>query len=306
MKYQLYLREPLPDDIESACETLAESFGMSVEQVELLTGRAPGFITKPLPLDEAEDTLDFVLAAGFEAELREAAVDEAKVSYTDTWKRELAPLAPTLSNFRGSARRAVLAPLWFVGILATLLYIFVVIPWHVSGYQDELDRYAYVFAEGVAVMSDGLPLSAPAIRLTLQQYVSSWGNDAMRERLAAAIIIDGNATYVGGFNETALSDAALVRERSAARGRSFDTLGERFGATLLVVQALTGSEPTLLFGSAPVPGVAGGQVLLVGQSEQAASPVVLGGLFLLAAFLFGMVLAGVNAAVLSHRIEQRR
>lgn len=301
MKYQLYLHEPLPDDLDGACATLADSFGMSAEQVAALLERAPGVITRPLPLADAEDTLDFVLAAGFHAELH-----EAEPSRAEAWREELgpAPTTPVMSEVRGPARRAVLQPFLFSGLIAIVLYVFLAVPWFVTEHEAQLERYAALFASGVVAASDGLPLSAPAAQGPLRAEVNGWS--ALDDALAAAIIIDGSAAYVGGFNHTEVSNAALVRERSANRGREYTSLSGRLAANRLVLQAITQESSPTFFGSAAVPRTSGGQVLVVGNSEQAMRPVLLGALGLLAVLLFGMLLAVSAAARLSARVQRGR
>lgn len=301
MKYQLYLDEPLPDDLDSACETLADSFGMTTEQVAALVQRAPGMITRPLPLAEAEDTLDFVLAAGFRAELQ-----EAELSRADAWREELGPTptTPAVAEVRGPARRAVLLPFLVTGLLATLLYAFIAVPWFVTEFEAKLDRYAAVFASGVVRASDGLPLSAPAAQGPLRAFVAEWSE--LDEAVAAAIIIDGSAAYVGGFNHTGYSDATLVRERSANRGREYTSFSGRLAANRLMLSALSADAAPTLFGSAAITRTSGGQVLIVGNSEQAMRPVILGALGLLAVLLFGMFIAALGAARFSATLQRGR
>lgn len=280
---------------------LADSFGMSVAQVTALTERAPGVITRPLPLAEAEDTLDFVLAAGFHAELR-----EAEPSRAEAWREELgpAPTEPLVAEVRGSARRAVLTPFLFTGFLAILLYVFVAVPWFVADYDAQLNRYAALFASGVVSASDGLPLSAPAVQGPLRSFVAEWSE--LDDALAAAVIIDGSATYVGGFNHTVLSDAALVRERSASRGREYSSFGGRLAANRFVLRAMSADAPPTFFGSASIPRTSGGQVLIVGNGEQVMRPVLLGALGLLAVWFFGMLLAVSAAARFSASVDRGR
>lgn len=300
MKYQIYLLEPLPDDVPAACQELAEAFGLAAPEVEQLVARAPGVITRGLPLEEAEDTLDFVLAAGFVAELREAAAQP--VSQTSLWEAELTPAAPAQTPLRGAARRAVLVPFILTMLGALLLYGLVLVPAELTRYQADLTRTATVFANGASAAAGGLPLSAPAIQNDLRAFVNAWQQDSAEPYALALVLIDGSATYVGGFNSTGWSDAELVRQRSALRGRDFTEFSGRLAANQLVLSALGGDAP-LMFGSATVPRSGGAEVLLLGNSEQLLRPLGLRALVLLAVMLFGLLVALVNAAVLAGRNE---
>lgn len=301
MTYQIYLLEPLPPDVPAACQELADAFGLDVAEVEQLIARAPGAITRALPLTEAEDTLDFVLAAGFTAELREAA---PAVSQTALWEAELAPPQAPPVLLRGAARRAVLVPFILTMLGVVLLYMLTLVPQQLQAYQHDLTRTATVFANGVSAVASGLPLTAPAIQSEIRAFVNAWEQDDADPYAVALVLVDGSRAYIGGFNHTAVTDAELVRHRAQERGRQFATLSERFAANGLVLRALRGDAP-LVFGSATVPQSGGAEVLIVGNSEQVLRPLGLGALVLLAVMLFGLLVAAVNAAVLAAKTERR-
>lgn len=302
MKYQIYLLEPLPDDVPAACQELADAFNLAADEVEQLVARAPGAITRALPLEEAEDTLDFVLAAGFVAELREAAAPP--VNQTSLWEAELKPATTTQKPLRGTARRAVLVPFILTLLALFALYTMVLVPAELTRYQADLTRIATVFANGAGAATGGLPLSAPAIQSDLRAFVNAWEQDEAQPYALALVLIDGSATYVGGFNHTDSTNAELVRQRSALRSREFTTFSGRLAANQLVLGALGGNAPTI-FGSAPVPRSGGAEVLLLGNSEQLLQPLGLRALVLLAVMLFGLLVALVNAAGLASRVSTR-